>query len=194
MIRQHIKPAVLSFAVFTVITGVLYPILVTGIAATFFPAQRKGSLIYRNGKAVGSLLIGQPFSNPKYLWGRVSSTDPFPYNAASSSGSNYGPMNQDLKRAVEARVDVLRKADPDNRAAIPVDLVTSSASGLDPHISLAAAYYQVPRIGRTRNISEEAVRNIIRNNIQSRFLGVIGEDTVNVLNVNVDLDSYEKIE
>ena len=192
MIREQIKPAILSFIVLSIITGILYPFLVTGIAQVFFYKQANGSLIYRNGKSVGSVLIGQSFDDPKYFWGRVSATSPASYNAASSSGSNIGPSNSALLDEVNARIKALQAADPDNKALIPVDLVTSSASGLDPHISLAAAYYQLGRIARLRGIPPEDIKTLLRKYTQDRFLGVIGEPVVNVLELNLALDAYKK--
>lgn len=192
MFRQYIKPAFISFVLLTIITGIIYPLFVTGIAQGLFHGQANGSIIYKNGKATGSSLIGQPFDDPKYLWGRVSSTSPVPFNAASSSGSNLGPLNHALIDAVESRIKVLKAADPDNTNPVPVDLVTSSASGLDPHISLAAAYYQVARIAKARGLSENAVKAVVNRNTSGRFLGLIGEPVVNVLKTNLDLDSYKK--
>ena len=170
------------------LTGVLYPLSVTGIAQTFFKGPANGSLIFKNGHALGSSLIGQPFDDPRYLWGRLSATSPSPFNAASSSGSNFGPMNPDLLKAVQIRIKNLKTDDPRNKSTIPVDLVTASASGLDPHISPAAAEYQVPRIARTRKIAEGTIRSIIRQHTQGRLFGIIGEPVVNVLEVNLRLD------
>ena len=192
MIKEQIKPAILIFLVLTVITGIIYPIFVTGISKALFPKEVGGSLIYRDGKAIGSSLIGQPFDDPKYLWGRISATSLAQYNASSSSGSNIGPSNPTLVDEVKGRIKALQTADPGNKAPIPVDLVTSSGSGLDPHISLAAAYYQVSRISKCRGITESAVKDIIHKNTAGRFLGLIGEPVVNVLEVNLDLDSYKK--
>ena len=177
--------------ILTIITGVIYPLFITGIAQLFFRRQANGSLIYRDGKIAGSSLIGQPFDDPKYLWGRISAASP-QYNASASSGSNIGPSNPALIDEISARIKALKATDPDNTNPLPVDLVTSSASGLDPHISLAAAYYQVSRISRARGIPEDAVNGIIRRNINGRFLGLLGEPVVNVLKVNFDLDSYKK--
>lgn len=185
----HVRAAIVSLAVFTVVTGVLYPVLVTAIAQLAFPHRANGSLIVRNGKAVGSELIGQPFDDPKYFWGRLSATVPFPYNAGASSGSNLGPTNPALTEAVQGRVDALRAGDPGNRAAIPVDLVTASASGLDPHISPAAAFYQVPRVARARQMDTAAVRRLVAEHTEDRQLGVLGEPRVNVLALNLALDS-----
>ena len=192
MFREQIRPAILSFFILTVITGIIYPLFVTGVAQVLFPRQANGSLIYRGGKPVGSTLIGQPFDDPRYFWGRISATSPMPYNASSSSGSNIGPLNPALIDEVKARIKALQIVDPDNKALIPVDLVTSSASGLDPHISLAAAYYQVPRIARLRGLSEDMVKNIVKQHVSGRFLGLIGEPVVNVLEVNLALDEFKK--
>ena len=191
MFREQIRPAILSFFILTVITGIIYPLFVTGVAQVFFPRQANGSLIYREGKPVGSTLIGQSFDDPRYFWGRISATSPMPYNASSSSGSNIGPLNPALIDEVKARIKALQIVDPDNKALIPVDLVTSSASGLDPHISLAAAYYQVPRIARSRGLSEDMVKNIVKQHVSGRFLGLIGEPVVNVLEVNLALDEFK---
>ena len=187
MIREQIKPAILIFIVLSVITGVIYPFLVTGVAQVFFHDKANGSLIYRNAKVVGSSLIGQAFGDPKYLWGRISATSP-PYNASSSSGSNIGPSNPALIDEINGRMKALKAADPGNTNLIPVDLVTSSASGLDPHISLAAAAYQIPRIARLRGLTQDAVRAIVNQHTTNRFLGLIGEPVVNVLEVNLALD------
>jgi potassium-transporting ATPase KdpC subunit len=189
MFREQLKSAIFVFIILTIITGILYPLFVTGIAQTFFHAKANGSLIYRDGNLTGSTLIGQQFDGPKYLWGRLSATSPIPYNAGSSSGSNIGPSNGALLETVKARIEKLRAADPKNKTPIPVDLVTSSASGLDPHISLAGAYYQIPRIARARGLSVNAVKSIIDRNANGRFFSLIGEPVVNVLKVNMDLDS-----
>jgi len=191
MFRQYIRPALVSFLILTVITGFIYPVFITGIAQALFHKEANGSLIYRIGKVSGSSLIGQAFDDPRYLWGRISATSP-QYNASNSSGSNIGPTNPALVDEVNGRVKALKACDPGNSSPIPVDLVTSSASGLDPQISPAAAYYQIPRIAGQRKIAENAVKDIIRKNTADRFLGLIGEPTVNVLNVNLDLDSYKK--
>ena len=191
MFKEYVKPALLSFLVLTIITGILYPLFITGIAQALFPSQANGSLIYRNGKVLGSSLIGQAFDDPKYLWGRISATSP-QYNASSSSGSNIGPSNPVLIDVINCRIKALKAPDPDNANLIPVDLVTSSASGLDPHISLAAAYYQVPRIARIRGLSEESVRTMISKNSRGRLFGVLGEPVVNVLELNLALDAYKK--
>jgi len=160
--KTLIRPAVTLFILLSVITGLIYPLLVTGIGQALFPQQAAGSLIERDGKLVGSRLIGQPFTDPKYFWGRPSATSPYAYNAAASGGSNLGPLNPALKAAVESRVKALRIADPGNAAPVPVDLVTASASGLDPHISPAAAEYQVTRVAQARGLAPEIVRNLVR--------------------------------
>jgi len=189
--RTLLRPAIVLFLILTVITGLIYPLVVTGIAQVLFPQQANGSLIVKNGQAVGSQLIGQPFDDPKYFWGRPSATSPFPYNAAASSGSNLGPSNPALTDAVKARMDALKTADPANTQPIPVDLVTSSASGLDPHISPAAAVYQVTRIARARGLDEAAVRQLVGQYTQGRDLGVLGEPRVNVLELNLALDALK---
>jgi K+-transporting ATPase ATPase C chain len=191
MFREHIRPALLSFLVLTIITGFIYPLLITGIAQTLMPNQANGSLIYRNGKVVGSSLVGQAFDDPKYLWGRISATSP-QYNASSSSGSNIGPSNPALIDEISGRIKALKTADPGNTNPIPVDLVTSSGSGLDPHISLAAAYYQIARIAGLRGLTQDTVRAIVNQHITDRFLGLIGEPVVNVLEVNLALDEENK--
>ncbi|MGH7599132.1 MAG: potassium-transporting ATPase subunit KdpC [bacterium] len=184
-----LKPALLMLLVLTLVTGVAYPLLVTGIAQLVFPKQANGSLIYQDGKAIGSALIGQPFDDPKYFWSRLSATGPFPYNAAASSGSNLGPTNEALFKAVEVRAQALRQADSSHTQPIPVDLVTASGSGLDPHISPAAALYQVPRIARVRNWEESAVRRLVEKHIEGRQLGFLGESRVNVLKLNLALNA-----
>jgi K+-transporting ATPase ATPase C chain len=180
----------MSILIFAVLTGIIYPLVVTGIAQVIFPHQANGSVI-TNGKAVGSELLGQEFSDPKYFWGRLSATGPYPYNSAASSGSNLGPNNPNLTAAVEARVKALHEAEPGNTANIPVDLVTASGSGLDPHISLAAAQYQVRRVSKARGLDESAVRGLISQNTQGRWLGLFGEPVVNVLKLNLALDQQK---
>jgi K+-transporting ATPase ATPase C chain len=191
MFKEYVKPAFLIFLVLTIITGIIYPLLITGIAQALFPNQANGSLIYRNGKVVGSSLIGQAFDDPKYLWGRISTTSP-QYNASSSSGSNIGPSNPALIDEINGRIKALKSADPGNKSLIPVDLVTSSASGLDPQISLAAAYYQVPRIARHRGLSQDIMKMLIAKQTSGRLFGLIGEPVVNVLELNLALDTYKK--
>jgi K+-transporting ATPase ATPase C chain len=184
----YVRPAIVLLLVLTVLTGLAYPLLVTGIAQLIFPHQANGSLIVKDGRVLGSELIGQPFDDPRYFWGRPSATAPFPYNAAASSGSNLGPSNPALVEAVRARVAALRAADPGNTQPIPVDLVTASASGLDPDISLAAALYQVPRVARERGLPQAEVEALVRRYTTGRQLGVLGEPRVNVLELNLVLD------
>jgi len=186
---RQLRSAVIFLAIFTIVTGVIYPLIVTGIAQVAFHHQANGSLIESNdGKYIGSELIGQPFDDPGYFWGRPSATTPFPYNAASSSGSNYGPLNPVLLDGIQKRIKALKAADPDNTLPIPVDLVTYSASGLDPHISIAAALYQVPRVARQRGLSQTQVLALINRFTQGRQLGILGEPRVNVLLLNQALD------
>jgi K+-transporting ATPase ATPase C chain len=185
----QIRPALVLLLLFTVVTGVAYPLVVTGIAQTVFPRQANGSLIVKDGKPVGSSLIGQPFDDPRYFWSRPSATSPFAYNAGSSSGSNLSPTNPAHVKAVQERVDALRAADPGNTAPVPVDLVTASGSGLDPHISPAAALYQVARVARARKADEGAVRRLVEAHIEDRWLGLLGEPRVNVLELNLALDA-----
>lgn len=182
------RPALVLLALLTVLTGVVYPLAVTGIAQVVFHDRANGSLIVVNGKVLGSKLIGQPFDDPKYFWSRPSATGPFPYNAASSSGSNLGPTNPALTDAVKARVAALRTADPGNTAPVPVDLVTASGSGLDPHISPAAAEFQAARVARVRGLTVERVRELVAAHTESRTLWVLGEPHVNVLALNLELD------
>jgi potassium-transporting ATPase KdpC subunit len=186
--RRQIVPAIMLTVLMTVLFGLIYPLVITGIAQVIFPQQANGSLIVEGGRVVGSRLIGQPFSDPKYFWGRLSATSPYPYNAASSGGSNLGPTNQALLDEVNHRIDDLRKADPGNRAPIPVDLVTSSASGLDPDISPAAAAYQAPRVARLRHLPLETVTRLIQQHTVAPQFGILGEPRVNVLELNRALD------
>jgi len=192
--RTHLRPAIVALAVLTLLTGFVYPLIVTGIAQVFLPTQANGSVVERNGKPVGSSLIGQSFDDPKYFWGRLSATSPVPYTAfhaekgTGSGGSNLGPLNPALREAAEARIKALRAADPSNLAPIPVDLVTASGSGLDPDISPAAAAYQVPRIARVRGLSEETVLGIVGRHTRGPQWGVLGESRVNVLALNLALD------
>ncbi|WP_041679661.1 potassium-transporting ATPase subunit KdpC [Cupriavidus necator] len=184
-----LRPVAVVFVVLSLVTGLLYPGVITAVSKAVFPEQAAGSLIVRDGKAVGSSLIGQPFSDPKYFWGRLSATAPMPYNAGASAGSNLGPTNPALTDAARARIDALRAADPDNKAAVPVDLVTASGSGLDPHISIAAADYQAPRVARLRSLPLEKVQDLIKANMESPRLAVLGAPGVNVLKLNLALDA-----
>src|SRR5258706_5605687 len=184
-----IRRAVTLLAVMTLITGVAYPVLVTAIGQAAFHGQATGSLIERDGKVVGSTLIGQPLADPKHFWSRASATSPYPYNASASSGSNLGPLNPALADAVSARVKALRDAAPDNGSPVPVDLVTASASGLDPHISPAAAEYQVDRVAKARNLDPQKVKDLVAEYTEGRQLGFLGEPGVNVLGLNLALDA-----
>ncbi len=185
--KAMIRPALSLFVVLTVITGVVYPLAVTGVAKVAFPSQAAGSLIVLDGKTVGSSLIGQNFSDPKFFWGRPSATSPMANNGQGSAGSNLGPLNPALTDAIKGRVDALRTADPGNKAPVPVDLVTTSASGLDPEISVAAALYQAPRIARLRGVAPEVIQGLIARNTEGRLFGLLGEPRVNVLNMNLEL-------
>jgi K+-transporting ATPase ATPase C chain len=185
---SHFRPAIVVFGVLTLICGVIYPLAVTGIGAAAFPAQAVGSIVEVNGKAVGSSLIGQSFSSPQYFWGRPSATGPMPNNAAGSSGSNQGSNHPALLEAVKGRIDALKAADPSNTLAIPVDLVTASASGLDPEISLAAARYQAGRVAAARKMPVEQALALIDGLQQKQVLGFFGEPRVNVLALNLALD------
>lgn len=187
--KTLLRPAIGLFLAFTVITGVIYPLLVTGAAQLLFPHAANGSVIKRDGRPLGSELIGQPFADPKYFWSRPSATTPFANNSAASSGSNLGPTNSALSDAVKQRVDALHAADPGNSAPVPVDLVTASASGLDPHISPAAARYQLARVARTRGLAESDVARFVAQATESRDFGVLGEPRVNVLRLNLLLDA-----
>jgi len=183
-----LRPALVLFALLTALTGLAYPAAVTGIARLLFPAQTQGSLVRENDRVVGSTLIGQPFADARYFWGRPSATVPFAYNAAASTGSNQGPSNPALYDAVKSRIEALRAADPGNDTPVPIDLVTASGSGLDPHVSPAAALYQVARVARARGIDEGRVRELILRHVEPRALYVFGEPRVNVLLLNLDLD------
>jgi K+-transporting ATPase ATPase C chain len=186
---NQLKPACMSLLLLTVLTGVVYPLVVTGVAQVLFPSQANGSLILKEGQPLGSTLIGQPFDDPKYFWSRLSATGPFPYNAAASSGSNAGPLKDALREAVQGRIDALRKADPANTLRVPVDLVTASGSGLDPHVSPAAARFQVARVARQRGIPEATVSALVDRHTHGRQLGVLGEPVVDVLALNLALDA-----
>jgi K+-transporting ATPase ATPase C chain len=185
--KALIRPAISLFVVLTVVTGVVYPLAVTGVAKAAFPRQAAGSLIVQDGTTVGSTLIGQNFTDPKFFWGRPSATSPMANNGQGSAGSNLGPLNPALTDAVKGRVEALRAADPDNKTPVPVDLVTTSASGLDPEISLAAAQYQAPRVARLRGLSPALVDDLITRHTQARLFGLLGESRVNVLELNLDL-------
>ena len=184
-----VRPALVLLALFTLLTGAAYPAAVTGLSRVLFPAAAGGSLVRVHGQVVGSALLGQPFDDPRYFWGRPSATAPTPDNAAASAGSNLGPTNPALREAVAARVAALRAADPGAPPAVPVDLVTASGSGLDPHISPAAALFQVGRVARARGVPEPAVRALVTAHTEGRALGLIGEPRVNVLALNRDLDA-----
>ena len=188
MYLEQLKISIRSLIVLSFLTGILYPLAMTGLSQKLFPRQANGSLILNGGKAVGSALIGQPFDDPKYFWSRLSATGPAAYNASNSSGSNLGPTNPALIQEIQGRIDALKKADPDNKELIPVDLVTSSASGLDPHITPEAAYYQLKRVARVRGLSERTVERLIDASTERRFLGLLGETGVNVLRLNLALD------
>lgn len=190
MLRQ-LKISLIFLVIFTVITGIVYPLFVTGVAQAFFHHKANGSLITENGTVVGSELIGQPFSDPKYFWGRLSATTPFQYNAAASSGSNYGPSNPALVAAVQARINALKAVDPGNNQPVPVDLVTASGSGLDPDISIAAADYQVARVARYRGLTVPQVQALVKKYTEGRQLGIFGEPRVNVLKLNLALDAVK---
>jgi K+-transporting ATPase ATPase C chain len=186
------KTATLMLLAMTIVTGVFYPLAITGVAQLAFPRATNGSLIMKSGRAVGSELIGQPFTDPRYFWSRPSATGPVPYNAGASTGSNLGPLNPALTEAVAARVQALRDADPGNPQPVPVDLVTASASGLDPHISPAAAEYQVARVARARGLDAGQVRRLVAENTAERQLGVLGEPRVNVLALNLAVREYDE--
>jgi K+-transporting ATPase ATPase C chain len=188
---RTLRAALVVFVVLTAITGVVYPALVTLVAQAAFPYQANGSVLEREGRTVGSELIGQQFDDPRYFWGRPSKTDQVPYNAASSAGSNFGPTNPDHLKTVRDRIEVIRKAHPDQTGLVPVELVTASASGLDPHISPAAAEYQVKRVARVRGMTVENVRRFVAGQTEGRTFGVLGEPRVNVLKLNLALDANE---
>jgi potassium-transporting ATPase KdpC subunit len=188
---KQLRPALLILLVFTVVTGVLYPLLITGLAQLIFPRQATGSLLIRNGQIIGSELIGQQFDQPQYFWSRLSSTSGTPYNASASGGSNFSVLNATLQEQVKARLAALRQADPENIHPVPVDLVTASASGLDPNISLAAAEYQAGRVAQARGLRRDQVITLIQKNKNNRMLGFLGEETVNVLVLNLALDKIQ---
>ena len=187
---KHLQPAAMLLLIFTILTGTVYPAIVTGLAQLLFPQQANGSLMTdSSGKTTGSSLIGQAFTSPQYFWGRPSATGPFAYNSAASSGSNLGPTNPALLDAVKARIAALQAADPDNKTPIPVDLITASASGLDPHISPAAAAYQIGRVAKARKISAEKIQALVAAHTEGRQWGLLGESRVNVLTLNLALDA-----
>ena len=189
---SQLRPAITALAALTVITGIAYPLVVTGISQAVFPHQANGSLIVRAGKVAGSSLIGQQFTDPGHFWGRPSATAPYAYNATASSGSNQGPTNPALVEAVTARVKALQDADPGNKLPIPVDLVTASGSGLDPHISIAAAEYQVSRVAKERGMDSAKLKELVARHTEGRQLGFLGEPRVNVLELNLDLDNHRQ--
>jgi K+-transporting ATPase ATPase C chain len=190
---MHFKPALIMLVILTVLTGMVYPGVVTALAQVLFPHQANGSLIEdKDGKPLGSELIGQPFSDPKYFWGRPSATAPYAYNAGASTGSNQGPTNPALMDAVKGRIQALHDADPENQAPIPVDLVTASGSGLDPQISPAAAAYQINRVAKARHINPQKLRDLVSQQTESRQWGIFGEPRVNVLSLNLELDRLNK--
>jgi potassium-transporting ATPase KdpC subunit len=188
MFARLLRPAVSLLVLMTILLGIVYPLLITGVAKLAFPRQAEGSLIDRDGQLIGSTLIGQSFSDPKYFWGRPSATTPQPYNGLASSGSNSGPLNPALLDAVKANIKALRDADPDNHQPIPVELVTASGSGLDPDISPAAAQYQAARVARARNLDRARVETLIKAHQRERLFGLIGERRINVLELNLALD------
>ena len=187
--KNIIRHALVLFVLLSLVTGVIYPLLVTGAARLIFPKQAAGSMIISDGKVVGSEMIGQNFSDVKYFWGRPSATSPMPYNASASGGSNQGPLNPALTDAVKGRMEALRAADPGNSAAVPVDLVTASASGLDPHISPAAGLYQAARVAKVRGVAVEKVRGLVDAQTEKPVLGFFGEPQINVLKLNLALDA-----
>jgi K+-transporting ATPase ATPase C chain len=191
MLFKHLRTSIIAIMLFTVLTGVFYPLLITGLAQLMFPGNANGRLIQKDGKVLGSEFIGQPFSDPKYFWSRLSATGPVTYNAGASTGSNFGPINPAFLDGVKKRLQDLKAADSLNHQSIPVDLVTASSSGLDPHISVAAALYQVSRVARNRSVSEERVRSLLSQYTEGRQLGFLGEPRVNVLQLNLALDEHQ---
>ncbi len=191
MLLKYFRTSIIAVIVFTGLTGVLYPLAVTGLAQLMFPGKANGSMIQKDGKLLGSELIGQPFNDPKYFWSRLSATGPFAYNAAASSGSNYGPINQAYLDGVKKRIRDLKAVDSSNTQPVPADLVTASGSGLDPHISVAAALYQIPRVARIRNLTQDKLRSLVVQYTEGRQLGFLGEPRVNVLQLNLALDEQQ---
>jgi potassium-transporting ATPase KdpC subunit len=192
-ILKQFLTAAFMIILLTITTGLLYPLVVTGLAQLLFPGKANGSIIVKDGNTLGSELIGQPFSDPKYFWGRLSATGPFAYNAAASSGSNYGPINQAYLDGVKKRIQVLKAVDSSNIQPVPADLATASGSGLDPHISIAAALYQLPRVARTRNLNQDLLRSLVTQYTEGRQLGFLGEPRVNVLKLNLALDETQSV-
>ena len=193
MLLKHLRTSIIAIVLFTVLTGVFYPFLITGLAQLVFPKKANGSMIVKDGKIFGSELIGQPFSDPKYFWSRLSATGPFAYNAGASSGSNYGPINQAYLDGVKKRIQDLKAVDSLNMQAVPADLVTASGSGLDPHISVAAALYQLPRVARIRNLNQDQLLSLVTQFTEGRQLGFLGEPRVNVLKLNLALDATQSL-
>ena len=191
MFLKSLRTSIITIVLFTVLTGFIYPLLVTGIAQLMFPGKANGSMLTKNGKLIGSELIGQPFRSPKYFWSRPSATSPFAYNAGASSGSNFGPLNPALLESTGKMVKDLKSADLQNTAPVPVDLVTASGSGLDPHISVAAAVYQVSRVARSRHVNGGRIRSLVDQYTEGRQLGFLGEPRVNVLKLNLALDEMK---
>jgi K+-transporting ATPase ATPase C chain len=189
MFLRFLRPSLIFLALFTLLTGVVYPLVVTAVAQTFFPYRANGSLIEQEGVIVGSELVGQPFDDPAYFWGRPSLTEPYPYNGGASAGSTIAPSNPALVERIAARIAALEAADPTNQQAIPVDLVTASGSGLDPHVSLAAAEYQVERVARFRGVETAVIRQLVAEYTEGRTFGLLGESRVNVLRLNLALDA-----
>jgi K+-transporting ATPase ATPase C chain len=193
MLLKHLRTSIIAIIVFTVLTGILYPLVVTGLAQLIFPKKANGSMIVKNGENCGSELIGQPFSDPKYFWSRLSATGPFAYNASASSGSNYGPINQSYLDGVKKRIQDLKAVDSSNTQPVPVDLVTASGSGLDPHISVASALYQLSRVARHRSLNQNKLLLLIAQYTEGRQLGFLGEPRVNVLKLNLALDETQSL-
>jgi K+-transporting ATPase ATPase C chain len=193
MLLKHLRISIIAIIVFACLTGILYPLAVTGLAQLIFPKKANGSMIVKDGKTFGSELIGQPFSDAKYFWCRLSATGPFAYNAAASSGSNYGPINQTYLDGVKKRIQDLKAADSLNTQPVPADLVTASGSGLDPHISVAAALYQLPRVARIRNLNQDKLYSLVAQYTEGRQLGFLGEPRVNVLKLNLALDETQSL-
>lgn len=191
MIRKQMRSTLVLFLSLVFVTGLFYPLTVTGLAQWLFPYQANGSLVVHNGHVIGSALIGQQFTDPRYFWGRLSATGDYPYNASKSGGSNYSTLNPDLEQQVQERVSALRSVDPGNQQPVPVDLVTASGSGLDPNISIAAARYQAPRVARLRGLSLDQVLELIDEHTRGRMLGFLGEPRVNVLELNLALDGLQ---